>query len=81
LRRSGKTTFSRHVTAAALKHFLAEKPKATGLAVPRYADRVAWYGRRQPEPYEVISLGPLAVALTCGSLGRRLRSNFNIDAK
>jgi hypothetical protein len=36
-----------HVPAAALKRFLAEKPNATGLGGPRYADRLARYGRRQ----------------------------------
>ena len=55
-----------HVPAAALKRFLAEKPTATGLAVPACRSaRPAWRGAL-PNHMKWFCLGPLAVALTCG---------------
>jgi hypothetical protein len=47
-----------HVPAAALKRFLAEKPKATGLAVPGMPIGSPGMEGGQPERYDVVLFGP-----------------------
>ena|SRR6266481_4149168 len=47
-----------HVPAAALKRFLAEKPDATGLAVPGMPIGSPGMEGGNPEPYEVVLFGP-----------------------
>jgi hypothetical protein len=47
-----------HVPAAALKRFLAEKPNATGLAVPGMPVGSPGMEDGNPEPYEVVLFGP-----------------------
>jgi hypothetical protein len=47
-----------HVPATALKRFLAEKPNATGLAVPGMPIGSPGMEGGMPEPYEVILFGP-----------------------
>jgi hypothetical protein len=47
-----------HVPAAALKRFLAEKPTATGLAVPGMPIGSPGMEGGTPEPYEVVLFGP-----------------------
>jgi hypothetical protein len=47
-----------HVPAVALKRFLAEKPNATGLAVPGMPVGSPGMEGGKPEPYEVILFGP-----------------------
>jgi hypothetical protein len=47
-----------HVPAAALKRFLAEKPDATGLAVPGMPIGSPGMEGGKPEPYEVVLFGP-----------------------
>jgi hypothetical protein len=47
-----------HVPAAALKRFLAEKPNATGLAVPGMPIGSPGMEGGNPEPYEVVLFGP-----------------------
>jgi hypothetical protein len=61
-----------HVPAAALKRFLAEKPTATGLAVPGMPIGSPGVRGALPNHMKWFCLGPLAVALTCGSLEKRL---------
>jgi hypothetical protein len=46
-----------HVPAAALKRFLAEKPNATGLAVPGMPIGSAGMEGGKPEAYEVVLFG------------------------
>ena len=47
-----------HVPAAALRRFLAEKPNATGLAVPGMPIGSPGMEGGTPEPYEVVLFGP-----------------------
>jgi hypothetical protein len=47
-----------HVPAAALKRFLAEKPKAAGLAVPGMPVGSPGMEGGAPEPYDVVLFGP-----------------------
>jgi hypothetical protein len=47
-----------HVPAAALKRFLAEKPSATGLAVPGMPIGSPGMEGSAPDPYEVVLFGP-----------------------
>jgi hypothetical protein len=47
-----------HVPATALKRFLAEKPNATGLAVPGMPIGSPGMEGGNPEPYEVVLFGP-----------------------
>jgi len=47
-----------HVPAAALQRFLAEKPNATGLAVPGMPIGSPGMEGGKPEPYEVVLFGP-----------------------
>jgi hypothetical protein len=47
-----------HVPAAALKRFLAEKPKATGLAVPGMPIGSPGMEGGRPEKYDVVLFGP-----------------------
>jgi hypothetical protein len=47
-----------HVPAAALRRFLAEKPSATGLAVPGMPIGSPGMEGGNPEPYDVILFGP-----------------------
>jgi hypothetical protein len=47
-----------HVPAAALKRFLAEKPNATGLAVPGMPVGSPGMEGGTPQPYEVVLFGP-----------------------
>jgi hypothetical protein len=47
-----------HVPAAALKRFLAEKPNATGLAVPGMPIGSPGMEGGTPEPYDVVLFGP-----------------------
>jgi hypothetical protein len=47
-----------HVPAAALKRFLAEKPDATGLAVPGMPIGSPGMEGGNPDPYEVVLFGP-----------------------
>jgi hypothetical protein len=47
-----------HVPAAALKRFLAEKPNATGLAVPGMPIGSPGMEGRTPEQYDVFLFGP-----------------------
>jgi hypothetical protein len=49
-----------HVPAIALKRFLAEKPNATGLAVPGMPIGSPGMEGGNPEPYEVVLFGPTA---------------------
>ncbi len=49
-----------HVQAAALRRFLAEKPNATGLAVPGMPIGSPGMEGGTPEPYEVVLFGPAA---------------------
>jgi hypothetical protein len=46
-----------HVPAAALKRLFAEKPNATGLAVPGMPIGSPGMGGGKPEPYEVVLFG------------------------
>ena len=61
-----------HVPAAALKRFLADKPNATGLAVPGMPIGSPGMEGGKPEPMTWFCSGRAAVAPTCGSSGRRL---------
>jgi hypothetical protein len=47
-----------HVPAVALKRFLAEKPDATGLAVPGMPIGSPGMEGSAPEPYDVVLFGP-----------------------
>ena len=47
-----------HVPAAALRRFLADKPKAVGLAVPGMPVGSPGMEGGQPEPYDVVQFGP-----------------------
>jgi len=47
-----------HVPATALRRFLAEKPQATGLAVPGMPIGSPGMEGGNPEPYEVVLFGP-----------------------
>lgn len=47
-----------HVPATALKRFLAQKPSATGLAVPGMPIGSPGMEGGNPEPYEVVLFGP-----------------------
>jgi hypothetical protein len=47
-----------HVPAAALHRFLADKPYATGLAVPGMPIGSPGMEGGNPEPYEVVLFGP-----------------------
>jgi hypothetical protein len=47
-----------HVPAAALQRFLADKPNATGLAVPGMPIGSPGMEGGKPEPYDVILFGP-----------------------
>lgn len=47
-----------HVPAAALRHFLAEKPNAAGLAVPGMPIGSPGMEGGSPEPYQVVLFGP-----------------------
>jgi hypothetical protein len=47
-----------HVPATALKRFLAEKPNATGLAVPGMPIGSPGMEGGNPEPYEAVLFGP-----------------------
>jgi hypothetical protein len=47
-----------HVPAAALQRFLADKPNATGLAVPGMPISSPGMEGGKPEPYDVILFGP-----------------------
>ena len=47
-----------HVPAAALKRFLAEKPQATGLAVPGMPIGSPGMEGGRPEKYDVVLFGP-----------------------
>lgn len=47
-----------HVPAIAIKRFLAEKPKATGLAVAGMPAGAPGMEGGKPEPYEVVLFGP-----------------------
>jgi hypothetical protein len=47
-----------HVPAATLKRFLAEKPNATGLAVPGMPIGSPGMEGGKPEPSEVVLFGP-----------------------
>jgi hypothetical protein len=49
-----------HVPAVALKRLLAEKPHATGLAVPRMPIGSPGMEGAAPEPYDVVLFGPNA---------------------
>jgi hypothetical protein len=60
-----------HVPAAALQRFLAEKPNATGLAVPGMPIGSPGMEGGKPEAYEVVLFGPG---------GRRLYMRFIGDA-
>jgi hypothetical protein len=47
-----------HVSAAALKRFLSEKPKMRGLAVPGMPIGFPGMEGSTPEPYDVVMFGP-----------------------
>ena len=62
-----------HVPAVALKRFLAEKPDATGLAVPGMPIGSPGMEGSAPEPYDVVLFGPTHLhALSGGSSHLRI---------